>query len=159
MKLSLTEWSDIAQVVSAMAVVASLVYVGLGIHQNTEASRAATRQAIAETDFEYVGATIDPLTLAEAEAKYEAGLDLTPTERFILRERQHLNFRIFENAHYHYLAGLLEEETWERYRWIISRQLALNEAAQRMWVRFGASFDESFKAEVATIQSEPFVSR
>jgi len=113
-KLSLSEWSDISQVVSAMAVVASLVYVGFEIGRNTEASRAATRQSIAETDFEYVGATIDPLTLAEAEAKYEAGLDLTLTEQFILRERQHLNFRIFENAYYQYRVGLLEEETWCR---------------------------------------------
>ena len=156
-KLSLSQWSDLSQVVSAVAVVASLIYVGFEIRQNTEASRAATRQSIAETDFEYVGATLDALTLAEGEAKYEAGLDLSPTERFILRERQHLNFRIFENAHYQYRAGLLEAETWERYRWVISRQFAMNEATRRMWTRFGPSFDESFKAEVEAIRSEPFV--
>jgi len=158
-KLTLGQWSDLAQVVSALAVVASLVYVGFEIRQNTEASRAATRQSIAETDFEYVGATLDPVMLVEAEAKYEAGLDLTATERFILRERQHLNFRIFENAYYQYRAGLLGEETWERYRWIISRQLELNDAATAMWERFGPSFDESFKAEVAAIRSVPFVER
>ena len=56
-KLSLTEWSELSQVVSAIAVVASLIYVGYEIRRNTEASRAATRQSIAETDFEYVGAT------------------------------------------------------------------------------------------------------
>jgi hypothetical protein len=95
----------------------------------------------------------------EAEARYEAGLELSATQRFILRERQHLNFRIFENAYYQYRAGLLEEETWLRYRWIISRLLTLNEPAQAMWERFGPSFDESFKAAVARIRSELFVPR
>ena len=156
-KPTLGQLSDLSQIVSALAVVASLVYVGFQIRQNTEASRAATRQAIAETDFEYVGATLDPLLLVEAEAKSEAGLDLTTTERFILRERQHLNFRIFENAYYQYRAGLLERETWERYRWIISRQLAVNDAAIAMWERFGTSFDESFIAEVAAIRADPFI--
>ena len=155
-KPTLGQLSDLAQVVSAVAVVASLVYVGFEIRQNTEASRAATRQSIAETDFEYVGATLDPAMLVEAETKEEAGLELTPTERFLLRERQHLNFRIFENAHYQYRAGLLNEETWQRYRWIIARQLRMNEAAIAMWERFGPSFDASFKAEVAAIQSEDF---
>ena len=155
-KLTLGQWSDLSQIVSAAAVVASLIYVGFEIRQNTEASRAATRQSIAETDFEYVGATLDPAMLVAAEAKAEGGVELTPTERFILRERQHLNFRIFENAHYQYRAGLLDEETWLRYRWIIARQLRLNEAAIAMWERFGPSFDESFKAEVAVIQGEDF---
>ena len=65
-KLTLSQWSDLAQVVSAIAVVASLVYVGFEIHRNTEASRAATRQSIAETDFVYVAATLDPVRLVEA---------------------------------------------------------------------------------------------
>ena len=156
-KLTLAHLSDLSQVVSAVAVVASLIYVE--IRRNTEASQAATRQAIAETDFEYVGSTLDPGQLVEAEARYEAGLELSATQRFILRERQHLNFRIFENAYYQYRAGLLEEETWLRYRWIISRLLTLNEPAQAMWERFGPSFDESFKAAVARIRSEPFVPR
>ena len=158
-RLSLSQWSDLSQVVSAAVVVASLVYVGFEIRQNTEASRAATRQSIAETDFEYVGATLDPQTLVEAEAKHEAGLDLTPTEHFILVERQHLNYRIFENAYYQYRAGLLEDETWDRNRWIISRHFAMNEAARAMWKKYGPSFDESFRTEVEAIRSEPFVPR
>jgi hypothetical protein len=158
-KLSLGQWSDLSQVVSALAVVASLVYVGVEIGRNTDASRAATRQSIAETDFLYVSSTLDAALLVEAETRYEAGVELSATDRFILRERQHLNFRIFENAHFQYRAGLLEPETWERYRWIISRLLALNEPAQAMWERFGSSFDESFRAEVEKIREEPFVPR
>ena len=158
-KPSLSQLSDLSQIVSAVAVVASLVYVGSEIRQNTEATHAATRQAIAGTDFEYVGATLDPLLLAEAEAKLEAGAELTQTEQFILVERQHLNFRIFENAFYQYRVGLLEAETWQRYRWIISLQLATNGPAQKMWAKFGPSFDESFTREVRQIQEEPFVPR
>lgn len=158
-RLTLGQWSDLSQVVSALAVVVSLLYVGLEIRANTEASHAATRQAIAQTDFEYVGATLDPLTLLEAEAKIEAGETLTPVEHFVLVERQHLNFRIFENAYYQHRIGLLGVETWERYRWIISRQLTMHEPASAMWEKFGPSFDDSFRAEVAAIRAEPFVPR
>lgn len=156
-RFTLSQWSEASQVVSAFAVVLSLVYVGQEIRANTAASRAATRQAIAQTDFEYVGATLDPLTLLVAETKAAAGEELTPAEHFVLVERQHLNFRIFENAFYQYRAGLLEAETWDRYRWIISRQFAMHEPARAMWERFGPSFDETFKAEVAAIRAEPFV--
>jgi hypothetical protein len=158
-RFTLSQWSEVSQIVSALAVVVSLVYVGQEIRSNTEASRAATRQAIAETDFEYVGATLDPLTLLEAEAKLAAGAELTNTEHFVLVERQHLNFRIFENAYYQYRVGMLGAETWERYRWIISLLFARHEPARAMWERFGPSFDETFKAEVAEIRAEPFVPR
>lgn len=151
-RLSLNEWSDIAQIISALAVVVSLVYVGWEIRANTEALRATTRQAVAEADFEYVAATLDPLALAEAEARLEAGLELSQTQQFMLVERQHLNFRIFENAYYQFKSGLLEPETWYRYRTIISSRFETSEPTRLMWKKFGDGFDESFRQEVASIR-------
>lgn len=87
-RFTLSQWNEVSQVVSALAVVVSLVYVGREIRANTAASHAATRQAIAQTDFEYVGATLDPLTLLVAETKVAAGEELSPTEHFVLVERQ-----------------------------------------------------------------------
>ena len=155
----LGRWSELSQIVSAAAVVASLVYVGVEIRSNTEAARAATRQAISDTDLEFIGGTLDPLTLLAAEAKLEAGLELNETERFILVERQHLNFRIFENAHYQFRAGLLEEERWLTYRWIIRSLLATSPPADSMWSKYGPAFDSGFREEVEIIRSEPFVPR
>jgi len=136
-----------------LGVVASLVFVGTEIRQNTAIARASTRHAIAETDFQFVGATLDPALLAQAEAKRRAGEELTVLDSTLLRDRQHLNFRIFENAFSQYRAGLLEEETWTRNRNIIRGQLTGNEFARAMWGT-GRGFEESFKNEVAEIMQE-----
>ncbi|MCP4727719.1 MAG: hypothetical protein GY863_21950 [bacterium] len=150
-KITLSSMSELAQIVSAIAVVLSLVYVGQQIKANTEATRSATRQSIAETDFEFISTILDPLTLLEAETKLLAGLDLSPSEHLALVERQHLNFRVFENAYYQFSTGLLEPETWERFRRIIRFLLTEREPAQTMWVQKKHFFDESFKTEIKSI--------
>ena len=47
-KLTLTEWANIAEVIGAIAVVASLLYVGYEIQRNTKVGLASNRQAIAD---------------------------------------------------------------------------------------------------------------
>ena len=44
--MTLQDWSNLAQVIGALAVVISLVYVGFQIKRNTSAVRSATAQAI-----------------------------------------------------------------------------------------------------------------
>ena len=47
MKLKLADWSDIAEIVTAIAVVCSLVYIGFELHLNTIETRSANIQAMA----------------------------------------------------------------------------------------------------------------
>ena len=49
-KLKLTEFAQIAEIVAAVAVVVSLIYVGKEVQSNTSAVRGAAMQAIATTD-------------------------------------------------------------------------------------------------------------
>jgi hypothetical protein len=44
--MSLQDWSNLAQVIGALAVVISLVYVGFQVKRNTGAVRSATSQAV-----------------------------------------------------------------------------------------------------------------
>ena len=44
--MTLQDWSNLAQVIGALAVVISLIYVGFQIKRNTSAVRSATAQAI-----------------------------------------------------------------------------------------------------------------
>ena len=152
-KLKLSQISDLAQVVSAVAVVLSLLYVGQQIRVNTEATRAATRQSVTETDFEYISSVLDPLTLLEAETKLLAGLELESHEHLALIERQHLNFRIFENAYYQYTKGLLEPEAWGRYPRVIRKLFSEREPARTMWEQKKQIFEESFRDEVEAIRA------
>jgi ABC-type transport system involved in cytochrome bd biosynthesis fused ATPase/permease subunit len=150
--MRLQQWSEFSQIVSAIAVVASLVYVGSEISGNTEATRGATRQAALQADLTYLSATLDPATLLTAEAKLESGLVLASEERLVLVERQHVNFRLFENAFYQFQAGLLVPERWETYRRIISSRLAENEPTQVMWAKYQSNFDAAFQVEVNSIR-------
>jgi len=45
-KLKLTQFSELAQIISAFALVVSLIYVGVLIKQNTKATQASMRQSI-----------------------------------------------------------------------------------------------------------------
>lgn len=90
-KPTLAKLSDLAQVISAVAVIVSLVYVGREIKANTDASRAATRQAIAETDLQFISTLLDPLTILEAESKLASGFELSPTENLWIEIRNRLN--------------------------------------------------------------------
>jgi hypothetical protein len=47
MKLKLSDWANIAEIVSAIAVVCSLLYVGYEVHLNTIETRATNIQAMA----------------------------------------------------------------------------------------------------------------
>ncbi len=44
--MSLQDWSNLAQVIGALAVVISLFYVGFQVKRNTGAVRSATAQAV-----------------------------------------------------------------------------------------------------------------
>ena len=155
----LRQWSDIAQVVSAVAVVISLIYVGLEIRNNTEATKAATRQAISQTDLEFIGASLDPQTLLVAQSKEQQGLELSAIEKLALITHQHVNFRIFENAFYQHRAGLLADERWETYEYMISLLLSTIPSADSMWTVYGSAFDKDFRDGVEQLRAQPFQQR
>jgi hypothetical protein len=49
-KIKLTELAQIAEIIAAVAVVMSLIYVGKEVQSNTAAVRGASMQAVATTD-------------------------------------------------------------------------------------------------------------
>ncbi|MFQ5609860.1 MAG: hypothetical protein ACE5F8_06280 [Woeseiaceae bacterium] len=80
-KLKLSEWASLAEIIGAVAVVVSLIYVGLQVRNNTEAILSANRQ-------ELVGrahsASITAATSPEISgvfAKSDTDEELGPTER------------------------------------------------------------------------------
>ena len=54
MKAKLQEFALIAEIVGAIAVVISLIYVGLGVRQNTDAIQVANHQALVALDMEKI---------------------------------------------------------------------------------------------------------
>ena len=90
--------------------------------------------------------------MAAAASKLEEGYDLTPLEHSQLVKRQHMNFRIFENAYYQYRKGTLELPEWGRYNSLIEVLLCEDEPAQTMWTRFHPTFVPEFRDAVEAIR-------
>ena len=153
-EIKLSTFSDVAQIISALAVVISLIYVGVQVNQNTKATQSAMRQSIADNDITYLMSSLDNNILAIASYKIENNIELSDLEMSQLISRQHVNFRVFENAFYQFEQELLELETWLRYRFIIKDLLRNNVASKKMWMSFDKSFTKSFQNEVNKLLSD-----
>jgi len=80
-KLTLADWANIGEIIGAIAVVISLVYVGVQIRENTEEMRAANRQQLIGRAHEATaGFALSP-ELSAVMAKVAAGDSLTSGEQ------------------------------------------------------------------------------
>ena len=91
-KIKLSTFSELSQIISALAVVVSLIYVGAQVNQNTKATQAAMRQSIANNDITYLMTTLDNGILAVAEHKDKNDIELSELEMTQLVSRQYVNF-------------------------------------------------------------------
>ncbi len=111
-KLGLAEWGHLAEIFGAIAVVVSLVYVGLQLEQNTQAVRSQTAQQVLDA---YSGGQLAVLAspvIAELLVKAEKAEELTPAEALQLDGWVHFMLGNWENAFRNRRNGLLEEELW-----------------------------------------------
>ncbi|PTM09908.1 MAG: hypothetical protein DA407_04875 [Bacteroidetes bacterium] len=150
-KYTLSTFSEVSQIISALSVVISLIYVGAQVNQNTKATQAAMRQSIADNDITYLMTGLDNSVLAVANYKYYSNIELSELEKNQLTAQQHVNFRVFENAFFQYQQELLEPETWARYKIIIKGLLTNNLAAKKMWSNMQKSFTKSFQEVVSLL--------
>jgi hypothetical protein len=151
MKGSLQDWASLAEIVGAVAIVVSLVYVATEIRENTKALNATSRQSLGDNDLTYFSTAIDSTIVAVAKDKFFRGEEITSLEMSQLKERQHLNFRIFENAYSQYRLGAVEEKEWDRYSRIISLNICDYLPARLMWAEVRTGFETEFMAVVDEI--------
>ena len=114
MKLKLTEWADISQVVSAFAVVISLIYVGVQVNESAGATRAASaNDANVSLQAWYLEVGSDQQT---SELFYKALVSETPlsnAEEFQFLMMLHGAFLAFQNSYLLADAGTLDHEVRE----------------------------------------------
>ena len=109
----LSDWASIAEIISAVAVVASLLYVGFEINRNTKVGLAANRQAIAtraqELAFYSAETNIFDMIF---EFSAEESAELTVEDRRYVIAYVGALLRTTEEAFLLYRDGLLDEEYW-----------------------------------------------
>ena len=121
MTQALSNWASIAEIVSAVAIVASLIFVGLQIRENTRATQAAMLQESVGYDIELLNQVAsDPQLANDFTAFMYRGFEAVDEAN---RSRIDYQFggmvRHWENLFLQYRAGYLSEEAWTARKRII----------------------------------------
>jgi len=144
-KFGLSDWSSVAEIAAAVGVILSLIFVGLELRNNTDATEAATRAAINQNDVSFLSLSIDSSVLAVAMVKAEQGEELSALEESQLVRQEFVNFVSFEHSLYQYRKGLLEEQEWLRHRRIVEDQINNWPYARIMWEQSRGAFTLEFQ--------------
>ena len=126
--MDLQDLTQIAAIVSSIAVVVSLIYASVQLRHNTWALMATTYNAVTSNS----PALLSPMTgspeFSEFLHRAHANPDtLTPAERMRFDAVMLTVFRHWDNLYYQFRSGTLDREMWEIYERTLTRWLA-NEA-------------------------------
>jgi hypothetical protein len=107
----------IGQTIAAVAIVVSLIYVGLQVRQNTTATRTASAQAYVTSDNEIVGLINASPKLADILHEGANGLSTLKGGDLIRFMAFHdLVFISFQSFHLQWKKGALDEALWVTYK-------------------------------------------
>ena len=140
--------------ISTIAVIGSLIFVGIQINQSNQVAKATIRQSLNETDMQIYAITMDQPSLSKADYKLKKGKELNDYEKYQLIKYREYNFRDYDNSFYQYQIGLFEEEAWEAYRRLIKKTFNNDLLYFKMWNENKESFSSSFQKEITELLKE-----
>ena len=109
--MTLMEWGALGELIGGIAIIVSLIYVGLQIKQNTDALKLSTVRNTAE---DLADLYLVPAQNSELADIFFRGLQdidaLEGVDRLRLYGFFHKFFRTYENAHYQFTRGALEKD-------------------------------------------------
>ena len=112
---SLRDLADLAELAGALAVVVSLVYVGVQIRQNTRALRSSTYQAGTDSVASFMSLLVVHPDVAGILLRGAAGAsDLAPEDRYRFETLLRLLFQLLDNICFQHRQGTIDREGWER---------------------------------------------
>jgi len=110
----LSDWANLAEIVSGVAIVVTLVFVIVEIRENTEAIRSSNRQSLASRGEQHMLARTESPELAQIVEKATSGQMLSVAERWIYRGYLGAIVRLTEEAYLQFEEGRLDEAYWLR---------------------------------------------
>ena len=161
--MKLEKISAIAEIISSIAVLLTLVYLAIQTNQiskqtelNTKAILASTRQETLNQELWMFDKSInDPLfevardANSDFNAKYETKFNLSDRDRIRLTSFYNALFRIRENLWFQYTNGVLDKMTWNSYRRVFIDLLKSDNRMKSYWLMISQRvMDKDFVAEI-----------
>lgn len=113
-KPNLQEWSAIAEILSSIAVLATLVFFVIEIRQTNDAVRANTYQGMAAMTVDFNAQFFENPEVADFIARSAAAdYELTPGEAIRLRAMISAQYRMTDNIYFQYKVGTISRERME----------------------------------------------
>ena len=142
--IDMTDWTKVsstAEILSSVAILVTLMFLAFEIQQNSEATQAGTRQAMLESDQQFLEQIVENPDLHLLWYKRE----LSDEEKVRLSYFLISHFRMRENNWLQYQNGQLDRATWESYSQSILAVLSAPRT-RTWWNNFGVDrlFDPRF---------------
>jgi len=87
----------VIEIISVLAIVLSLVFLGLEVNQSNILAKASIRQSLNETDMDVYEMSMDKDAITRALYKIDNDLPLDDYEQYMIIQFQTFNFRDFDN--------------------------------------------------------------
>jgi len=152
-------WRDLTEIIGFIAIVASLIFVGMQLMQSQEIAIASQYQERASTAVEYYGSQMqNERALVEKGAEIAAAVrsgKVSPELQKLVKDRSNESigmwfyehrvfFVMLDNFHYQYSAGFMEDESWEAFRRQLRDELS-KETTAAYYQDYGLSLRISFE--------------
>jgi len=137
-----TKLSAMAEILSSVAILVTLVYLAIQTQQSADSIQANTRQAILDADQQFLIKVMDNPEIYTSQYKPA----LTDDEKVRLGAYLILFVRMRENNWLQYRNGVLDEVTWDTYRSSIVQVLS-GSTSRGWWQNYAVSrraFDSEF---------------
>ena len=151
--MKLEKWAQVAEIVAAVAVVVSIVYLGREVESNTSAVRGAAMQAIAATDAQILMAVAADAQLSEiVRVGQQTPAQLSPAEVFRYRMFMRQFWLSFQNIYQQSELGLIEPSVWQSYLTVICGMWSLT-GTRETWSSHVDILDPAFVEVVESCTS------
>jgi hypothetical protein len=138
-------WALVAEIVGAVAVVVSLVFVGLQVAESNELARSAATKAQIEKIAEFSRVMLQTPGTADLLAKTGSGQPLTPAEQIQLRFILSYGERNQEELYYQFIEGKIDPALWEAHRAQV-RASQNNPYAEAFWEAAKTYYSPRYRA-------------
>jgi hypothetical protein len=143
--------SDISQLVSSIAVVLSVLYLGMQVHQSTRVARVAAQDSAAAALRDVTKVFMENAEPARIWRQGLTDLDaLSGEEQARFFHAVHQFLKAYETIHYHHVHGVMDEQIWAGWLALL-RHYAVAPGIARYWNLRRELFSRRFQELVESL--------